>query len=73
MNKDEQMDNEARKKLDDANQAGGEVDDGCSKDIYCYISEDLHGTKNSRYFNHQENLQLKSLLAETQTNIAVLR
>lgn len=40
MNKDEQMDNEARKKLDDAN---------------------------------QENLQLKTLLAETQTNIAVLR
>jgi len=40
MNKDEQMDSEARKKLDDAN---------------------------------QENLQLKSLLNETQTNIAVLR
>ena len=31
MNKDEQMDNEARKKLDDANQVGGDVDDGCSK------------------------------------------
>lgn len=30
MNKDEQMDNEARKKLDDANQVGGDDDDGCS-------------------------------------------
>jgi len=40
MNKDEQMDSEARKKLEDAN---------------------------------QENLQLKTLLGETQTNIAVLR
>jgi len=40
MNKDEQLDTEARKKLDDAN---------------------------------QENIQLKSLLSETQTNIAVLR
>lgn len=40
MSKDEQQDNEARKKLEDAN---------------------------------QENIQLKSLLGETQTNIAVLR
>jgi len=40
MSKDEQLDNDARKKLEDAN---------------------------------QENIQLKSLLGETQTNIAVLR
>merc|ERR1719189_197502 len=40
MSKDEQQDNDARKKLEDAN---------------------------------QENIQLKSLLGETQTNIAVLR
>ena len=40
MSKDEQQDNDARKKLEDAN---------------------------------QENIQLKSLLSETQTNIAVLR
>jgi len=40
MNKDEQLDSDARKKLEDAN---------------------------------QENIQLKGLLAETQTNIAVLR
>ena len=59
MSKDEQQDNDARKKLEDANQVN--------------IMSWSCNNRYTRVANLQENIQLKSLLGETQTNIAVLR
>ena len=59
MSKDEQQDNDARKKLEDANQVS--------------IMSWSCNNRYTRVANLQENIQLKSLLGETQTNIAVLR
>ena len=59
MSKDEQQDNDARKKLEDANQVS--------------IMSWSCNNRETRVANLQENIQLKSLLGETQTNIAVLR
>ena len=60
MSKDEQQDNDARKKLEDANQVNIIMSWNCNN-------------RETRVANLQENIQLKSLLGETQTNIAVLR
>ena len=57
MNKDEQQDSDARKKLEDANQ----------------VIPRIIRIGGWRELFLQENIQLKGLLAETQTNIAVLR
>ena len=60
MSKDEQQDNDARKKLEDANQ------------VWTFLG--IVYSQNPLLIGFiQENIQLKSLLGETQTNIAVLR